>query len=415
MGSFDSDSESLTTLRRKAESLTKLEGSNYNGDLEILSPQTVRKILHELHVHQLELEMQNEELHRTREALETSYEKYYDLYDNAPAGYVTIDEDGNVLEVNATAAELFRSGNAALLKQPLTSFIHPEDQDILYLQRRKLRETGSPQTSELRLISRNASPLWVSMQLCNALHDGRDHASRAVLSDISERKLSERLKEDVERILFHDLRTPATAAIQLASLLALNPCLSEQDRSLLSELENSGRMMLDTLNHSLNLYKIEAGQYDCSIGDVDTLDILKEVCSKLSRMSRFARMHVRLQMNGSPPSEDASCFIKGEPFLLSMAFMNLLQNALEASPPEKTVTVNLRVNGGCQIEIRNFGVVPADIRDRFFEKFVTAGKKSGIGIGTYSAWKMIELLKGSIDMHTSDEKNETVVTIRLPG
>jgi PAS domain-containing protein len=107
-----------------------------------LSPRSARA-LHELRVHQIELEMQNEELRRTQEELEASRERYFDLYDLAPVGYFTLSEQGLILEANLTAAKLLGVARSALVKQPLSRFILPEDQDIHYLHRKALLETGA--------------------------------------------------------------------------------------------------------------------------------------------------------------------------------------------------------------------------------------------------------------------------------
>jgi len=80
------------------------------------------------------------------------------------------------------------------------------------------------------------------------------------------------------------------------------------------------------------------------------------------------------------------------------------------------VTVDLLSSGeGCRIDIMNIGVVPAEIRSRFFDKYVTTGKFKGTGLGTYSAKMMIKAQGGDITMHTSDEDSKTIVTILLPG
>ena len=86
---------------------------------------------------------------------------------------------------------------------------------------------------------------------------------------------------------------------------------------------------------------------------------------------------------------------------------------MEATPGEKVV-VNLALDTVCRIEIRNTGVVPLEIRSGFFNKYVTSGKRSGTGLGTYSAKKMVVAQGGHIAMRTSDEENITVVTVQMP-
>ncbi len=97
------------------------------------------------------------------------------------------------------------------------------------------------------------------------------------------------------------------------------------------------------------------------------------------------------------------------------ALHNLLINALEASMPSGAIAVGLTSSDhDCTINITNNGVVPIEIRDKFFDKYVTSGKFSGTGIGTYSARMMVRAMGGDITMSTSDVDNETVVTVRMP-
>jgi PAS domain-containing protein len=109
------------------------------------TPESVRQVLHELRVHQIELTMQNEELRRAQAEIEAERARYFDLYDLAPVGYVTVSEKGLILEANLTAATLLGVNRGVLVKQPLSRFIFQEDQDSYYLHRKKLFETGEPQ------------------------------------------------------------------------------------------------------------------------------------------------------------------------------------------------------------------------------------------------------------------------------
>src|ERR1041385_8772740 len=132
-------------LRKRAEALAAAKAGEMAENLEVLSPEVARRALHELRVHQIELEMQNEELRRTQEALEISRARYFDLYDLAPVGYFTLSEQGLIREVNLTAADLLGMARGALAGQPLSRFVVSEDQDIYYLHRKVLLETGAPQ------------------------------------------------------------------------------------------------------------------------------------------------------------------------------------------------------------------------------------------------------------------------------
>ena len=184
-------------------------------DLQALSPEAAQRALHDLRVHQIELEIQNEELRRTQEELEVSRARYFDLYDLAPVGYFTLSEQGLILEANLTAARLLGVERGSLVKQPLSRFVLREDQDIYYLHRRALLETGAPQAWELRMLKKDAAPFWVRVEATTV--QGPDGASvcRAVVSDIAESKRAEQLiqthsdaLQEFAYALTHDLQEP---------------------------------------------------------------------------------------------------------------------------------------------------------------------------------------------------------------
>src|SRR5450759_2656750 len=135
-------------LRRRAEEMDRGEAALAPENLEGLSPGEARRTLHELRVHQIELEMQNEELRRAQAELDAARARYFELYDLAPVGYVTISEKGLILEANLTAATLRGVARGALVKHPITGFICEEDQDIYYLHRKQLFATAEPQACE---------------------------------------------------------------------------------------------------------------------------------------------------------------------------------------------------------------------------------------------------------------------------
>jgi PAS domain S-box-containing protein len=133
--------------------------------------------------------MQNDELRRAQHELGVSCEKYSDLYDLAPVGYLTLNEPGRILEANLTAARLLGVARTDLVRQPLTRFILREDLDIFYQHRQRLFETRAPQSCELRLTRPGGAPFWVRGEAILA----QDHKTgapvcRMTLSDITGRK-----------------------------------------------------------------------------------------------------------------------------------------------------------------------------------------------------------------------------------
>ncbi|MCK9195536.1 MAG: HD domain-containing protein [Syntrophales bacterium] len=190
-GILSKGSEQTDTLRRRAEDIFLRKAAGMPKDLEALSPEEVRQLVYDLQVYQIELEMQNEELHRSQRELEASRARYFDLYDLAPAGYFTLNESGLILEVNLTAATLLGVARSALVKQPLTRFILPADQDIFYRHRKLFFETESPQVCEIRILRAGAAPFWVRIDATVVRDVDSAFICRAMMVDITDLKQSE--------------------------------------------------------------------------------------------------------------------------------------------------------------------------------------------------------------------------------
>jgi len=154
--------------------------------------ENVQKLVHELRVHQVELEMQNEELRNAQEELAESRDRYFDLYDFAPIGYFTLDEKGVILEVNLTGADMLGSNRAGLIKKGFTRFVGPGYQDAYYSHRRQAIETGSKQVSEIELKKKDGHSLYVQIQSITVQeNEGNAIRLRTVIVDITDRKRAE--------------------------------------------------------------------------------------------------------------------------------------------------------------------------------------------------------------------------------
>ena len=174
----------IATLRKRAEEqVCAMESSALSAQ----SPEKNQQMLHELRVHQIELEMQNEELRTAHEVIETVRARYFDLYDLAPVGYCTLSEQGLILEANLTAATLLGTTRSALVKQPLSRLILKEDQDIYYLHHKQVLSTGVAQECNLRLIKPDSTFIWAHLTEVTAQTDGGLPVYRIVFSDITER------------------------------------------------------------------------------------------------------------------------------------------------------------------------------------------------------------------------------------
>ncbi|MFW6284222.1 MAG: PAS domain-containing protein, partial [Desulfosalsimonas sp.] len=231
-------------LRREAEKRAREKaahtGDDLADDLMELSAEESRRMLHELRIHQIELEMQNEELRRTQAELHDSQARYFDLYDLAPVGYCTISEKGFILEANLTAATLLNVSRGALAGHPISRYIIKQDQDIYYLHHKKLIETGGQQSCELRMVPADHPPVWVRLDGTVARDEKGTPFCRMVMTDISRRKQAEtelmQLNDTLEQRVEERTRMIRDQAGQLRSLAVELIKAEEKERRKIAEI-----------------------------------------------------------------------------------------------------------------------------------------------------------------------------------
>jgi signal transduction histidine kinase len=221
------------------------------------------------------------------------------------------------------------------------------------------------------------------------------------------------LREEVEAISRHDLKNPLMIVMSVPQVILAEANLTENQKKLLRMVDDAGRRMLEMINRTIDLYKMERGTYSLKPVDVDILPIVNQILATLGRLLTDNDLAHEVTVNGKPAEAGISFMARGEDLLLYSLFANLLKNAAEASPRGGRIAIALRDGELAEIAIHNGGAIPESIRSRFFQKFATAGKKGGTGLGAYSAKLIVGTLGGSIGVETSDESG-TTVTVRLP-
>ena len=176
--------EKSETLRKQAEKALR----DQTVDLRKLSTRDIRSLVHELQVHQIELEMQNEELRRTQSELEESRNRYSNLYDFAPVGYFTFDKNGLIMEVNLTGANMLGIERSFLIKKPFSLYMDFNSKDTFYLHLRKVFRANTRQTCEIKLVDKNKNRFDAQLESL-AVQDSSQ--CRTAIVNITERKRSE--------------------------------------------------------------------------------------------------------------------------------------------------------------------------------------------------------------------------------
>lgn len=232
-------------------------------------------------------------------------------------------------------------------------------------------------------------------------------------SDISERKRIEALREDVERMVRHDLRSPVLAVQTLFKFLGKADNLTESQREFLESVERSSRRMSNIIDMSRALHLMENGKYQLNPVPVNVLEQTKACLEDLGPLVRAKDITVKILIEGVLATSKSVFQVESEPLLIYALLANLLKNGVEASPEGGTVTLNCMQREGVLLTIHNDGVIPEPIRDTFFEKYVTVGKRQGTGLGTYTARLIVLTMDGEIDFVTSESKG-TTISITLP-
>lgn len=209
----------------------------------------------------------------------------------------------------------------------------------------------------------------------------------------------------VDKIMRHDLKGPLQAMINIPELLLHQGNLDESQKQLAQLLEEAAQNMLNMINSSLTLYKIEQGIYK----PVFERQLVEKVIQQANVSLAYKYPSVNLCISISH-----GCSILGEELLFITLFSNLLKNAYEASTSinghEEILISSIGSNEErTKITITNKGSVPLEIRDTFFDEFSTSGKEFGTGLGTYSAKLITEALRGTIELDSTVDNQTSII------
>lgn len=223
-----------------------------------------------------------------------------------------------------------------------------------------------------------------------------------------------RLREDVESIVRHDLKTPLSVFLWAVDLLSMDPTINETQQRALALMKQASHTMTQTLNSAINVIKMERGEYMLNPTHVDIIELLHQILSDMYGLMATKHLNCHIYLNGVLPDAGDSFMLSGERILFYTMLGNLLKNAMEASDEGKDVSIFLDEGPEKTIRIHNSGCIPESIREVFFEKYITSNKKLGTGLGTYSARLMAKTQKGDISFITSETEG-TTVTVRFPA
>ena len=332
------------------------------------------------------------------------------LLDAEDDAALLLDVDGQVVAVNRSGAGRFRSSPEEMIGRNLHEFVPWE----IFETRLAHVEEVFCQGRGLRFEDEREGR-WLEHSFWPVLgNDGGVALVAAFARDVTEQHALARLREDVERIARHDIKSPLTGIVGLARTLLKDEGLTARQKALIEAMGEAGEQVLALLNTSLDLLAMERGEYRPPLEVQDLSVLLGRVESRLDPLIRRKRLSLAYLRQGRPWPASEPCPLKGDARHLETLFANLLKNAFEAAPAGSRISVSLEeLDGFREITIHNEGSVPTAVRSCFFEKYSTAGKPGGTGLGTYSARLIARAHGGDVAMETSEPEG-TRVRVRLP-
>lgn len=404
MANDKENTNSTTELRRVA--VAKVDAQAVAADS--LDGQDVKRLYHELQIHQVELEMQNEELTRTKLDLEATRDSYFDLYDLAPVGYLTLNKDGLIQRANLTAVTMLGLEKEALINTPILNFIFSDDVDSYYLQSRSAIEASENFELELRFVQSEGSPLWVNLQ-ASLQHDD---VLWITFSDITKRKLAEEA--------FKQLNDELRAKDEILLLQSRHAAMGE----MIANISHQWRQPLNILGMQLQQLQLfyDMGQFNKELLEKNvagSMEIIKHMSNTIDYFRNYfkpesekSEFKVQESINSSlsllegslkNPLIDVEVIVKNDPVIYGFpnefvqVLLNIINNARDAfiernvSNPKVNIKI-FREDRSVVITVAdNAGGIHEDIINKVFDPyFTTKGPQQGTGVGLFMSKAIIE-------------------------
>ncbi len=352
----------------------------------------------------------------TQSSLKYTKERFQDLIENSLELFWEINTEGELTYISPRSADFTGRTPEELIGTSFFDYIDKREREsVRKVFNRLLASRDSISRHVHTDIHKKGNPVIIETSAVPILDSsGELTGFRGVKRNITEDRKHEKFREDMERIIRHDLKSPLNSIIGYPQILMESGEFKGRNREYLGKISSAGNRMLEIINRYLDISRLESGEYMFEPVLFNVAETMQNIREEMSLTAEKKNIDLSFMMGKIPLESFHKLEIKGEEVLCYTALSNLIKNAIEASPESSVVHINTAdKRTEILIEVCNQGTVPEEIRNHFFDKYVSHGKTSGRGLGTYSAKLMIETIGGSIDMHTSEETG-TVVSVCLP-
>lgn len=330
---------------------------------------------------------------------------------NMPVMVFAADQDGCILFFNPEFERVTGYSADDIMKDPdALELLMPHEEDLL-----PVAEPGIPGSEEHRRWTFRAKDGGERTIIWSNISDRcpvPGWSKWGVGLDITEYARLERLREDVERMVRHDLRNPLGALVGLAELLLDDPELTPTQLEILRRIVLAGGRVTRIVENSLALHAMERGTFKLLAQRVDCAAMLRDLSHEFEGVARARGQMIRLLCDGEPLPPDRTVNVQSSKALIESVVANLLKNAIEASADDSVITLALHDASPLRIDVTNPGSIAPGMLPRLFKRYET-NKPGGSGIGLYSARLVVDTLGGKIWCESSP-KGGTSFSLTLP-
>jgi PAS domain S-box-containing protein len=284
----------MRALYRRAQAeLRKKRKNQKSGGGTPKSETDTQRLVHELQVHQIELEMQNGALEEAREKLEALLVDYTDLYDFSPVGYMSLNEQGQILKVNLTGAALLGVGRSQLINRPLPAYVAPASRPSFLAFLKQVFAGSGKHVCEAALLRERGASFWANIHGAVAISAGGPQKwCRVVVSDITALKLSEEAQRRVEALADanRDLRQ------EIARRRAVEESLKKSEHHK-SHLLAQARLLQDQLRH-LSRQVLQAQEEERKRISLELHDVIAQTLTGINIQLAALAKQTRLDPKG---------------------------------------------------------------------------------------------------------------------
>jgi PAS domain S-box-containing protein len=321
-----------------------------NGNnLNVIENSNIDEVIHELKVHQIELEMQNDELRRLQLLLENSREKYIDLYDFAPTAYFTLSKDAIIEELNISAGDLLLTERNRLINHRFRKFIFIEDVEIWDIYFLSVLQSEEKKTAEIRLIRPDGSILYTLMNSIRIKSGGDIKGIRMALNDITARKEMEnnlrateselrKLNSEKDRffsIIAHDLKNPFSGFLFFTELISkdIYGIPKEEVKNILDKLNKSAKNIYQLLVNLLDWASLQQGHMIYSPISINLKNIVEKCIIDVNDIR--IKKNISIQIDILP-----DIYVYSDVQMLETILRNLLTNAVKFTNKQGNINIS---------------------------------------------------------------------------